>query len=412
MGARDFEDKLLRYVGELCRSDGETPTIGLDTPLFESGLIDSLRVVELMAFVEHELGIRIPDDKLSMEFFRSAATIAGAFAGGSTAPQAGTDAPLLHFGAGARTPSRDGVSRMVANGDIAAGDNGCVALQGAALTLHRYFTRLFERVAWRESAAPRRYPTLLPLADLQRTDYFKSFPQHASFCTCLRHDTTTLQHFVADVKHGHAVSSAAQGRLEEPSMVLTSAVCYHCYREYAGRTLDGGLTVLTAQGQCFRNERGAFRALDRCYEFTMREVVFLGEPAAIDARRMRLLEQTVAFADSIGMAGTVERATDFFFRDDVDGRARTLHQRANSLALKYELRVRMDDAGASLAVASFNLHDDYFGRSFGIRLPDGAPASTGCVGFGIERWVSAFLAYHGADPSRWPADVLAGGALP
>ncbi len=409
MGARDFEDKLLRYIGQLCEADGTPAQVTPDTPLFESGLIDSLRAVELMAFVESELGITIPDHKLSMEYFRCPADITREFAGGSTPSALAAEPPLLTFGDAACRASRDGVNAMVAGGEIGVDDNGCVSFRGGALALHRYFTRLFERVADRESAAPRRYPTMLPLADLQKTDYFKSFPQHATFCTCLHHDDATLQHFVTDVKAGHEVSAAAQGRLEAPEMVLSSAVCYHCYREYAGRTLAGGLTVLTAQGQCFRNERGAFRALDRCYEFTMREIVLLGEPTAVETRRMRLLALTVKLAASLGMAGTVERATDVFFRDDVDGRARTLHQRAN--ALKYELRVRMDDAGSSLAVASFNLHDDYFGRSFDIRLPDGGHASTGCVGFGIERWVSAFLAYHGANPSLWPRDALPAGTL-
>jgi seryl-tRNA synthetase len=186
-------------------------------------------------------------------------------------------------------------------------------------------------------------------------------------------------------------------------MVLSSAVCYQCYREFAGRTLETPLTRVTAQGQCFRNERGAFRTLDRLYEFTMREIIMLGDPAMIDGQRMKLLYEVVGIAEMLGMAGTVETATDFFFRGDVDGRARALHQRAN--ALKLELRVRMDDEGGSLAVASFNLHEDYFGRSFDIKMPDGSTACTGCVGFGIERWVSAFLAYHGADPMGWPAAV-------
>lgn len=402
MEATAFEDKLLQFIGGLC---GQKP-VSRETRLFEGGLIDSRRVVDLMEFVELELGITIPDDKLSMEHFRSPADIARVFASGRGAPAA-TDAPeqpLLVFGEqNDRKPSRDGVAALIARGDVSADEHGCVSLSGSALALHAHFMRRFEGLAASQAAAPRRYPTLLPLADLQKTDYFKSFPQHATFCTCLHHDDAALQPFLADVKSGQAVSAAADGRLEAPRLVLSSALCYRCYREFAGRTLSPGLTLLTTEGRCFRNERGAFRALDRCYEFSMREIVMLGEPRAIDERRMKLLARSVDIAASLGLSGTVERATDFFFRGDVDGRARTLHQRAN--ALKYELRVRMDDSGASLAVASFNLHEDYFGRSFDIRLADGSTASTGCVGFGIERWVSAFIAYHGDDPSNWPRDV-------
>jgi acyl carrier protein len=407
MEALAFEDQLLAFIARLCR--GKATRVERDTPLFESGMIDSRQVVDLMEFVEQALGIVVPDDKLSMEFFRTPADIVRTFsAGPAPEPAAATTAPLqptplLSFGRGDGAPSRHGVSAMVSSGDIAAGADGCVSLRGRALALHAHFSRRFAAMARDEGASPRHYPTLLPLADLQRTDYFKSFPQHATFCTCLAHDADTLQHFVADVKAARPVGEAAAGRLEAPAMVLSSALCYQCYREYAGRTLAPGLTVLTTEGRCFRNERGAFRALDRCYEFSMREIVLLGEPDAIDERRTRLLTRTLEVAESLGLAGTVEPATDFFFREDVSGRGRALHQRAN--ALKYELRVRMDDAGGSLAVASFNLHEDYFGRSFGIRTGSGATASTGCVGFGLERWVSAFVAWHGADPERWPQEV-------
>jgi len=405
MGAReDFEGKLLQFIRKLCEMDGIEATVERDTPLFESQLIDSRRVVDLMEFVEQELAITIPDSKLSMQFFRCPSAITQEFAAGDAPAAVQTDVlPLLTFGKTHLKPTRCGVDAMVERGEITAGDNGCVAFRGLALELHHYFARLFAELALRVPAAPRRYPTLLPLSVLEKTDYFKSFPQHATFCTCLNHDERTLQSFVSEVKDARAVCDAAASRLEAPSMVLSSAVCYQCYREFAGRRLETSLTRLTAQGQCFRNERGAFRTLDRLYEFTMREVIMLGDPVMIDGQRMKLLHEVVSIAESLGLAGTVETATDFFFRGDVDGRARALHQRAN--ALKLELRVRMDEAGGSLAVASFNLHEDYFGRSFDITLPDGGVASTGCVGFGIERWVSAFLAYHGADVARWPVPV-------
>jgi hypothetical protein len=56
-----------------------------------------------------------------------------------------------------------------------------------------------------------------------------------------------------------------------------------------------------------------------------------------------------------------------------------------------------------LSAGSFNIHDDFFGRSFGIRNPAGSLVSTGCFGVGIERWVWALFAQHGIDVDRWPA---------
>jgi hypothetical protein len=56
-------------------------------------------------------------------------------------------------------------------------------------------------------------------------------------------------------------------------------------------------------------------------------------------------------------------------------------------------------------VGSYNYHQDFFGRHLDIRLPDDAPASTGCVAFGLERLAFAFLAQYGLDPGEWPEAV-------
>ena len=63
-------------------------------------------------------------------------------------------------------------------------------------------------------------------------------------------------------------------------------------------------------------------------------------------------------------------------------------------AHKYELRLSVGADGRDIAVASFNNHHEFFGRRFDIALAAGGPAHTGCVAFGLERWVLALLAQH------------------
>lgn len=50
-----------------------------DTPLFASGLVDSLRILELIAYTERETGRRIPDAMIRMDHFRTIETIARTF---------------------------------------------------------------------------------------------------------------------------------------------------------------------------------------------------------------------------------------------------------------------------------------------------------------------------------------------
>lgn len=55
-------------------------TIHADTPLFEGGLIDSIRILELIAWTERETGRNIPDRMIRMDNFRTPDRIAEVFA--------------------------------------------------------------------------------------------------------------------------------------------------------------------------------------------------------------------------------------------------------------------------------------------------------------------------------------------
>ena len=54
-------------------------TIDADTPLFADGLIDSIRILRLIAWTEHALSIRIPDRMIRMDYFRTVRCIAERF---------------------------------------------------------------------------------------------------------------------------------------------------------------------------------------------------------------------------------------------------------------------------------------------------------------------------------------------
>ena len=69
----------------------EGVTIDADTALFANGLIDSIRILRLLAWTEHALEIRIPDARIRMDYFRTVRTIADTFAG-TTRVDGGSDA--------------------------------------------------------------------------------------------------------------------------------------------------------------------------------------------------------------------------------------------------------------------------------------------------------------------------------
>ena len=77
MSANGFVPLMVDWLNE--RFAPENVTIGPDTPLFEGGLIDSIRVLELIAWTEDAIGSEIPDARIRMDNFRTVARIAEVF---------------------------------------------------------------------------------------------------------------------------------------------------------------------------------------------------------------------------------------------------------------------------------------------------------------------------------------------
>jgi acyl carrier protein len=57
----------------------EGVAVDADTPLFANGLINSIRVLKLIAWTEHVTGRRIPDSAIRMDNFRTVRRIADVF---------------------------------------------------------------------------------------------------------------------------------------------------------------------------------------------------------------------------------------------------------------------------------------------------------------------------------------------
>ena len=69
-------DTIRRFIAtELLRGQQNEP-LGDDDPLIESGIIDSMGVMSLLAFLEKEFSIQVPGDDLIPENFGSIASIA------------------------------------------------------------------------------------------------------------------------------------------------------------------------------------------------------------------------------------------------------------------------------------------------------------------------------------------------
>ena len=70
LSVNNLTNELLAFVrGDLLK--GKDVAIDADTYLFDDGLVDSLSILPLIAFLEMRIGRSIPDQEVVMEHFRS-----------------------------------------------------------------------------------------------------------------------------------------------------------------------------------------------------------------------------------------------------------------------------------------------------------------------------------------------------
>ncbi|MGD2131280.1 MAG: phosphopantetheine-binding protein [Maricaulaceae bacterium] len=65
-----FKEKLVGYFKEKHAAE-----IGEDESLFERGVLDSMDLIELIAFIETNAGVQVPDDEVAPDNFETIAQI-------------------------------------------------------------------------------------------------------------------------------------------------------------------------------------------------------------------------------------------------------------------------------------------------------------------------------------------------
>jgi seryl-tRNA synthetase len=299
-------------------------------------------------------------------------------------------------------PVRDVYDELVARGAAVESGAGQITVGEPVLSLMDRLDALLRALVSEEFGAREfRYATLIPTEALRRTGYFESFPHMVMAVSRLHGDVDSYRDFLDALADGGDLSQELRARCGSFDHCLPPTMCFHTYHQFADAALPTPTLVVTARGKSFRHESRYRRSLERLWDFTIREIVFLGTPEFVLGARRRLMERVYELLGALGLGGRCEVAGDPFFLSAATA-ARSWSQRL--LELKYELRLPLDDE-RDVSVGSFNYHEQFFGRSFRISGETGEPVFTGCAGFGLERFAYAFLCQHGIDPGDWPAAV-------
>jgi seryl-tRNA synthetase len=297
--------------------------------------------------------------------------------------------------------SADPNAELIARGEMFQEASGIFTVGPLVTRLIAFFEHHFVALADSFDAAPYRFPTLIPAKSLERVGYFRAFPHSLSFVTHLREDLDAIDAFAQHAgcdDHGLNTPPESFAKIQA---LLSPAVCYHLYFALADKPLPGGRFTATAVGNCFRYESVNLASLERLWNFTMREVIFVGPKDFVLQNRETGRERMSGFFEEIGLAYRVESANDPFFIGEFKKQAAF----QSAFQLKFEIRAALPFTQGTLAVGSYNYHQDFFGRNLNITLPDGSPAHTGCIAFGLERMAFAFLSQFGLDTAQWPESV-------
>lgn len=282
---------------------------------------------------------------------------------------------------------------LAASPDLQLLGDGLVGLSGDLLRLFRFFESRFRQLAADYGAEEQHYPVLVPSELLAEVGYFGHFPQHITFCSHLPGDLPVLEH-VAKTEVGVVPEDLP---LAPPRHVLTPAVCLPCYRQQRGAVIDG-VRTLTMQNHVFRYEGTRFSPLRRGWDFTVRDIVFFGSSDDLTRLRAEVMERAMDLCRELDLEATIELANDPFFLDA--SRDKAVYQRMGEV--KFELLFPMPNGREPLAASSFNLHRDYYTAVYDTRRPNGDLAESACMGFGLDRWLYAFLTQKGMDAGHWP----------
>lgn len=293
---------------------------------------------------------------------------------------------------------------LEARGDVRRLGPGLFAFAGAFLEVRTALDRVVQAIAARAGAAELSYPPLWPTAVLQGIDYFHDFPHLALLACGVADDFASREVFSRQMRQGSdatTLTCSGENGVAPAHHALAPTVCDCCYWLLRGRT-DVVDQVLTVNGNVFRNESSPHGRLDRLTAYTMREIVTIGSEAFVLSRREALLLEVQDLISQLDLSCNFIAADDpFFCNDALD---KNIYQTLENL--KYEVKVRLFD-DQHTAVASFNLHNDFFSRSYGYTSVDGGVPFSACMGIGYERLTYALFCRYGVDTARWPGAVRA-----
>jgi seryl-tRNA synthetase len=289
-------------------------------------------------------------------------------------------------------PQQNVYDQLVKKGWVVTYENGLIGFGQEFLELFEYFDNTFVKWALKDKALQYVYPDLISVKTLNKYNYINQFPNHIMFTSHLQEDIDKISDFSKRISDED--NCLNDHYLDTPEMVNRTAVCTHVYQQYQNKIIDlNNPIIITSIGKCKRYESLNMQKLERLLDFSMREIVLLGSSDYVLEKRDEYIELAKTFIKDLGIKANIKTGNDPFFTSEYS--PKVLMQK--KFKMKYELNVLLPYNNKELSVGSFNYHGTYFTDAFEIKSSCGKPVNTGCIAFGLERFVYAYLCQTGIE---------------
>ena len=261
------------------------------------------------------------------------------------------------------------------------------------------------------------FPKMEPLEIGLKTGHLKGTPNQMVFASLPIsyniEEFETWQDYISI--YGEADPKLLQEFIEPPRYYLCFAQCPPFYR-FLSKTIFTDkhipLKWFDRSGPSFRWEgTGGLRGIERLVEFHRVEIVWLGTPEQVIDIRNQLLEKYEHFMDKVlDLEWRWAWVTPWFLvhAGETEEMAEKIDiNQPGTIDFEAYLPYKGDrnDPRNWLEIGNISIHGAKYTKAFRIRHAAGKILWTGCSGFGIERWVLAFLAQKGFDKDAWPRIV-------
>lgn len=209
-------------------------------------------------------------------------------------------------------------------------------------------------------------PALIESKILEKCGYFKTIPNNITNISIISPMNLEDVALTGEVKSDY---------FENTEYYLTPAACLHFYPILSQRK-DIRNELITTKARVYRYENGQFENGRRLWDFTVREFVAVGSFEYVNNFLKDFKIKALEFIKKYYENAELKAANDNFYPTNENNMKQRI-QKNNQL--KFELV--WDD----LALASFNYHEFHFSKEFG--FDNNKTVVTGCVGFGLDRWL-------------------------